>query len=339
MKKPEYLKNKSSISVVAPSTSPIYEPYKTRNLNSIKNFENLGHTVFESPSTKLAKQFRSNTAEIRANEFMAAYLDPNTDVVFSASGGIFMMEILPFIDFKKIKNSRPKWFVGFSDNTNLTFTLTTICEVQSLYAPVFTEFGMNQWHKSLQDSYDFLTGKKSQFFSYDKHQLKSINKQEGHYLDGYNLTEKTDYHCFNFNYVKEQGILLGGCLDILQNICGTKFDNVKNYIEKYKEKGYIWFFESCDLTIDMQSRALWQLKNAGWLKYAKAIIIGRPKNTTAIADIDYYHCNFCQLENLNIPVIINADFGHVPPALPMVTGAEAIIEFKDNKFSIKYLNS
>ena len=39
-----------------------------------------------------------------------------------------MCEILPYIDFEKIRNSEPKWFFGYSDNTNLIFLLATLCD-------------------------------------------------------------------------------------------------------------------------------------------------------------------------------------------------------------------
>lgn len=44
-----------------------------------------------------------------------------------------MCEILPYIDFEKIRNSEPKWFLGYSDNTNLIFLLATLCDTAAIY--------------------------------------------------------------------------------------------------------------------------------------------------------------------------------------------------------------
>ena len=32
--------------------------------------------------------------------------------------------------------AKPKWFMGYSDNTNLTFLLTTLCDTAAIYGPL-----------------------------------------------------------------------------------------------------------------------------------------------------------------------------------------------------------
>ena len=54
---------------------------------------------------------------------------------------------------------------------------------------------------------------------------------------------------FPGNNFTMQGRLLGGCLDCLSNLAGTKYDKVAEFNEKYKEDGVIWFIESCDLSV------------------------------------------------------------------------------------------
>ena len=62
----------------------------------------------------------------------------------------------------------------------------------------------------------------------------------------YNLTEKKILKLFpeKSDSVKMEGILLGGCLDVLSNLCGTKLDSVKEF-NRSAEK-IIWVLESCD---------------------------------------------------------------------------------------------
>ena len=57
-----------------------------------------------------------------------------------------MCEILPYIDFEKIRNSEPKWFLGYSDNTNLIFLLATLCDTAAIYGPCAAAFGMEPSH-------------------------------------------------------------------------------------------------------------------------------------------------------------------------------------------------
>lgn len=60
-----------------------------------------------------------------------------------------MCEILDYVDFDKIRKADPKWYLGYSDNTNFTFLLTTLCDTASIYGPCAGSLrrnpGMKQW--------------------------------------------------------------------------------------------------------------------------------------------------------------------------------------------------
>ena len=71
-----------------------------------------------------------------------------------------MCETLDHIDFERLKKADPKWFVGYSDNTNLTYLLTTICDTASVYGPCAAAFGMEPWHASIEDTFALLCGEK-----------------------------------------------------------------------------------------------------------------------------------------------------------------------------------
>ena len=76
--------------------------------------------------------------------------------------------------------------------------------------------------------------------------------------------------------IRFQGRLLGGCVDCLVNLTGTKYDRVREFSEKYAEDGIIWFLEACDLNVMAIRRAVWQMKHAGWFSHVKGFLIGRP---------------------------------------------------------------
>ena len=338
MNYPKFLKEKFTIGVCAPSAGCVIEPNASRLNNAIKTFENMGHKVVLSPSVRLYDRHRSNTAEVRAKEFMDLYTNDNIDVIISSGGGEFMLEILPYIDFEYLKNFKPKYFQGFSDNTTLVFTLPILMDTAAIYGAHFTEFGMKPWHKAIKTHYDFLLGKVNSISSLNNYEVKSLKKEPNMELAPYNCTEKSTWKILSGQEsVKMSGRLIGGCTDILLGLCGTKFDKVKEYLEKYKEDGYIWFLESCDLNICSQQRALWELKNAGWFKYCKGFIFGRPKNKEEIYGIDYLNANYEHIKELNVPVIIDADFGHVPAILPIVSGAKALITCEKGKGKIEYI--
>ncbi len=337
MRYPKSLTKKGTIGVCAPSFGSTIEPYISRLDNAIKKLNKKGHEVVLTESVRKMEKARSASAKVRAKEFMSVYEDENIDVVISEAGGELMCEILDYIDFEKISKIEPKWFLGYSDNTILTFTLTTIANVTSIYGICFPEFGMKKWYDNVKETYSILKGDIPTIKNYSKYEIESTKKIPGQELDSYNLTEKSVWSTLskhdNFNV---EGRVLAGCLDILVTLCGTKYDKVNEFIEKYKNDGFIWFIESCDLNVLGQTRALWQLKHAGWFKYAKAIIIGRPNNKEDMFDVNYKEANYSELEDMNIPVVIDADFGHVSPNFPIINGGYANIDYKKGKCKIKY---
>ena len=83
-------------------------------------------------------------------------------------------------------------------------------------------------------------------------------------------------------------------------------------------------------------RAMWQLKNAGWFRYVKGFIIGRPKAAMYEEDIlDHREAFMCMIIDLNVPVIIDADIGHINPSMPIINGSLAEVICKGNKMNIK----
>ena len=82
--------------------------------------------------------------------------DENLDAVISCGGGELMCEVLPFIDFEAIKNAPPKWYMGYSDNTNFTFLSATLADTAAIYGPCAPAFGRVPWDASVQDAFDLL---------------------------------------------------------------------------------------------------------------------------------------------------------------------------------------
>ena len=115
------------------------------------------------------------------------------------------------------------------------------------------------------------------------------------------------------------------------NFIGTKYDNMKNYIEKYSNDGIIWFLESYETSTPDLFRSLWQMKNAGYFKNCNGIIFGRPLFVRNDYDIDFNQTVIDAIGNLNIPIICDADIGHVSPQLAMVNGAILKITSENGK--------
>ena len=336
MKEINYLKEKGKISLVAPSFGCTTEPYKTRLEVAISNLKKMGFKVEEGPNIFLANSnCRSNSPKKCAKEFMDAYLG-DSNAIISVGGGEVMNEILPYINFNKLKKAPHKFFMGFSDNTNLTYTLPTIAEIPTIYGPNACAFAFKPKYE-VQDALDLLMNKTNSTLGYPSW-CRYPTKDEDPLKEDEYTEEKVIKTYPRKDYLEMEGRLLGGCLDCLINLCGTTFDKTKEYIEKYKEDGIIWFLEACELNTLSIQRALFNLKHAGWFKYTKGFIIGRPLACykEKMFGISHYRAIKEHLKNYNVPILMDVDLGHFKPSMPIITGVKAKVEYNNKNIKITY---
>ena len=78
------------------------------------------------------------------------------------------------------------------------------------------------------------------------------------------------------------------------------------------------------------------MKTSGWFKYATGFIFGRPANGQQIIDFEMKDA-LSILKQLDVPVIYEADFGHIPPSWTIISGAKCIIRKKGHTASIEYI--
>lgn len=344
MRYPKSLQTGETIGFVAPSFGCAIEPYHTAFQNAQKKFKKLGYKVQLGPNCYESKGIGiSNTPELCGKELTESYISGDNQAIISCGGGELMCEILDYVDFEKIKAAEPKWYTGYSDNTNFTFLLTTLCDVASVYGPCAGTYGMEPWHPSVQDAFDLMTGAKHTVSGYDGWEKESLKDAE-HPLVPYNITEKRVLKVYDpktggiieNGSVNISGRLVGGCLDCLDILVGTKFDRVAEFAEKYKDEGILWFLEACDLNVMSIRRAIWQLEHSGWFKYTKGFLIGRPLCMgQEMMGLNHYTAVTGVLAKYNVPIIMDADVGHFAPMMPLVCGSYTTITVNDNNIQLE----
>lgn len=341
MKYPAFLPENGTIGFVAPSFGCATEPYKSAFVNAQKKWEKLGFRFKFGPNCYADEGIGiSNTPPKCAAELEEAYCDPGIDSMISCGGGELMCEILDHVDFERIAAAEPKWYMGYSDNTNFTFLLNTLCDTASVYGPCAAAFGMEPWHSSLQDAMDLLRGNKLTFRGYDKWEKESM-KDEENPLVPYHVTEPSVIRVFPggevtaANAIVAEGRLLGGCMDCLVNLTGTKYDKVQAFTERYKEDGILWFLEACDLNVMGIRRAMWQMEHAGWFRYCKGFLIGRPRvGMEEMMGLDEYRAVCDVVGKYQVPVFMDLDIGHMPPMMPLIGGSMAKITAGGGKYEV-----
>ena len=252
-------------------------------------------------------------------------------------GGELMCEDLDYVDFEKIRKAPAKWYLGYSDNTHFTYLLPTICDTAAVYGPCASDFGMEPWHKSVADAFGVLTGEVRTVRGYEGWERDDAKgrSEENPYLP-YQITEPRVLRRFPDADRAFEGRLIGGCLDCLVNILGTKYDGTVDFVEKYKEDGFVWFLEACDLNVFAIRRAIWQMEHAGWFQYVKGFLIGRPLQFgQKFGELDQYRAVTDLLGKYNVPIVMDLDIGHLHPAMPLIVGSYAKVAVEGNEIEIK----
>ncbi len=333
---PEFIKKGSKIGVPAPSSGAYDELKINRFKNAKLKIEKLGFKTEISPNINICDKYRSADAITRANEINKMF-EKTSDInaVICAAGGEFLVEILPYVNFELISKN-PKWVQGFSDPTGLLFPITTKYDIATIYGRNFGDYGIENYDRPTQDSLSILQGVLIEQESCELYEEERAEKVTG--LESDNLTEKVEWKILNAQSVNVTGRVIGGCLDLIMELCGTKYDGTSEFIEKYKDDGFIWYFDNCELSLEELIRAMWKLNELGYFKYAEAVIFGR--NGSGVRNSEIYTMEECLqdsvLAGLNIPVIYDADLSHKPPCVNMINGAIATLQVADGKAKIKF---
>ena len=333
MKYPSGIKVGDTIGVTATSGGLDAPRDLVRLENAIKNFEEMGFDIEETPNVRKREKLVSSSGIARAEEFMLLWNDEKIRHIILARGGEFLMEMLPHLDIQELKSTEPKWVQGFSDSSLLLFYLTTHLEIATIHANNFSAYCMEPVHESLFKTIAFLENpeKSLKQESFELYEKDHISWQEGMELEPYALSEKVEYQTlYGENEVKMEGRLLGGCIDVLKTIIGTPYDTTKTFCKKYPE-GILWFLENCEMSVPDLYRALWQMKEAGWFQNAKGFLMGRTMSKEPKDDFTYEDVLHEVFDEMHVPVVYDMDFGHVSPQWTMVNGTFASFTYHDGK--------
>ncbi len=355
MRYPQFLQDNGTIGFVAPSCGCAIEPYKSAFDNAQKKWAEMGYRMKLGPNCYAGDGVGiSSTPRSCGQELTEGYCDQDSDILISCGGGELMCEILDYVDFERIRKAEPKWYLGYSDNTNFTFLLTTLCDTASIYGPCAGTFGMEPWHESLSDTMALLRGEKLTMTGYDRWEKESL-KDEEHPCVPYNLTEpsvikyllpdgrtnveslaagengksaelaagKKETGAADTPQIEFSGRLLGGCVDCLVNLLGTGYDKVTDFSDRYRDDGILWFLEACGLNLMGIRRAMWQMEHAGWFRHCSGFLIGRPRSGMGAEEfgIDEYQAVTEMLKQYRVPVLMDVDIGHISPMMPLICGS------------------
>lgn len=280
-----------TVTLVAPS-GPVSE---TELEKAHATLASLGFKVKLGKSALARHAFFAGTDEQRLTDLNEAFNDSTTLGIFCLRGGYGAGRLLPELDFTALKR-RPKAVIGYSDITALHSAIYSQANLVSFHGPVAVSTATPSAWKSLmarlagEDADDILSG-------YD-------NPGGAKWLREPDLPVK--------------GTLLGGNLCVLSSLIGSKFAP--------SFKGAILFIEDIGEQPYRVDRFLNHLRLAGILDQLHGVVCGQftncvndPDDSVVLPSVE--EVLIANLQPLKIPVIVNADFGHVAENFTLPHGA------------------
>lgn len=327
MKYPKFLSNGSTIGVTAMSAGVgnKIEEYEL----SVENIKNNGFNIVETESVRV-NHYVSNTGVVRAKELDSLITNSDVDMIVCAAGGDFALEMLPYVNSKNILNN-PKWIMGASDPTSLLYYITTKLDIATMYGHNAGSYDAKNLDKSNLISFEYLKGNIIKQESYPLYEFDKKSRT----MEGYMLDTSVVYENI-FGDVDATGRIIGGCLDVLKDIIGTKYDGTTEILKRYSDDGIIWYFDNFALSSDNFYRTLIQFREAGWFQNTKAVLVGRVMYPSEEFDMTYQDALKKVFEGTDIPVVFNMDIGHVVPKMTIINGAICHVKSYDYKGSLEF---
>ena len=250
----------------------------------------------------------SSTIDERVKEFNEL-LDEDISLLLIYRGGDFTYEVLDEIDFSKIKKKNI-WVMGYSDPTSILYILTTKYDVATIYGMNAKSYDSIELEKYQLDSLEIIKG--------------NLVKQES-FKDRKTISLKGDF--------SSSGVIIGGCLDVLRYLFGTKYDETTAFIEKYSNKKIIWYFDIYAMNSVDVYLTLLQMKNIGYFKYTDTVIVGGVLFPNIECNMTYYDVLEKVFQNKN--VIMDANIGHVRPSFTIINGSLATIKYQNDIMALE----
>ena len=327
---PRFLKKGDAIGVTAPSFG-VVEPTDIARFDHAKDkLLKRGYKVIETPNVHTADETgRSSPMMQRVLELGSLLEDDKVGVIVSASGGDYQCEMLMGMDWDFVER-HPKWIQGYSDNTVLLFKITAEHDIAAIYGSNFGDFGMEPWHRSVEENLEFLEGKRTDQSSFLMYQDGFSDRETG--LEPYNEEKVVIWDCPDGD-ADFSGRLIGGCMDVLEWYHKKGNLDMQSFIDRYSQDGIIWYMETFDMD-EERIRAMFEgMSKNGWFKGVSGFVFGRP---LFYKGKDYKEVILQSLKDYDVPKVFDADVGHKAPRMTFINGAKARFTVSGAKGRIEY---
>ncbi len=329
-----------NVTIVSLSSGIIGEPFVQFETEiGLKRLKEYGLNVKFMPHAKMGLDYIKAHPEKRAEDLLAAFRDPETDMILCAIGGDDTYRLLPYLfEHNELAEAvTDKVFLGFSDTT-INHLMLHKAGLRTFYGQAFLpdicEIGP-EMHPYTRKYFEELirTGTIREIIPSDvwyEERLAFTPDQVGtttpvHPNQGFELLQGSPVF---------SGKILGGCIDSLYDFFnGERYEDMPVLCEKYrlfpeKEdwKGRIILLETSEEkpTPEKYRESLEYLKARGVFDAVNGVLAGKPMDETYAAE--YKELLKEVIAKPELPIVFNINIGHAMPRCIMPFGVEATVD-------------
>ncbi len=339
-----------TVAIVSLSSGTIGEPFVKHELDiGVRRLEAYGLSVRFMPHALKGIEYVKDHPEKRAEDLLAAYRDPETDMILCAIGGDDTYRLLPYLfDHGELKSAvRDKVFLGFSDTTinhlmlhklgaksfyGQSF-LADVCELDRDMLPYtrkyFEELIMTGTIREVTPSDTWYESRAS----FGPDQIGVPNP--AHPDRGFELLQGPD---------RFSGMILGGCIDSLFDMFdGTCHADMPALCRQYglfpspeDWRGRILLLESSEVKMppEKYGQALLALKNTGVFDVISGVLAGKPMDEAY--STEYKRLLTDVIGKPELPILYNLNVGHAMPRCIIPFGVNAAVDAGKQTITFDY---
>jgi muramoyltetrapeptide carboxypeptidase LdcA involved in peptidoglycan recycling len=329
-----------TVGIVSLSSGIIGEPFVQHEVEiGLQRLREYGLEVRFMPHALKGLDYIRNHPDKRAEDLLAAFRDPEIDMILCAIGGDDTYRLLPYLFGQdELKSAvSEKVFLGFSDTTINHFMLHKV-GLNTFYGQSFLadlcEIGpeMPAYSRSYFEEL-ITTGR-----------IREIHPSELWYEERRSFdpscvgTELVSHPDNGFELLQGapsfSGRILGGCIDsIFDFFDGERYADMPVLCEKYQLfpdraewEGKILLLESSEekMPPEKYRRALEAIKARGVFDAVSGVLIGKPMDRTY--EQEYKQQLTEAIDRPQLPIVCNINIGHAQPRCIIPFGAEAHID-------------
>lgn len=324
------LRRGDTIGIVSPSWGGAGK-FPHRVANGIAYLESQGFRTRLAPHALGRHGYVSGTAEERASDIHEMFRAPEVKAIIAAVGGDHSCHLLPHLDFDLIRES-PTVFMGYSDITVLNVAIwketglvtfngpARITDFAEYPAPF--EYTVESFRRAVCSSE--APGRIPPALAWTEEILSWATKAD---LErARHLTPADGWRWLRRGTA--EGPLVGGCLESLQHLRGTRFWP--------DTEGAVLFLETSEehptpATVD---GILMDYENMGVFENLSALLFGRPMRYSEEEKAELRRVILERTAQYSFPVVADMDFGHTAPQFVRPIGCRARVDGSTGTFEV-----